>query len=64
MNRILLAVLGGLLLIATGNAQKKPADEPLAPAKKKRVLFITESRGFVHSVVNRSKAPLSLAEQV
>ena len=36
---------------------KKPAGD--AP-KKKRVLFITESKGFVHGVVNRGKAKLAV----
>lgn len=39
---------------------KKEADPP----KKKRVLVITESKGFVHSVVNRGKGKLALAEKV
>ena len=52
-----------LVIIVTPLAAgpKKPAGE--AP-KKKRVLFITESRGFVHGVVNRGKASLALAEKV
>jgi len=40
------------------------AAEPPAEPKKKRVLVITESRGFVHSVVNRGKGKLALSEQV
>ena len=39
---------------------KKPGDPP----RKKRVLVITESKGFVHGVVNRGKGPLVLAERV
>lgn len=41
---------------------KKPAGTPLT--RKKRVLFITESKGFVHGVVNRGKAPLALSETI
>lgn len=64
MNRLLAVVLALGLLASASLAQKRPAGEPLVPAKKKRVLFITESKGFVHSVVNRGKAPLALSEQV
>jgi type 1 glutamine amidotransferase len=65
MTRSLTTVLAVLLLASYGQAQKRPDGEPLAPpARKKRVLFITESKGFVHSVVNRGKAPLALSEQV
>jgi type 1 glutamine amidotransferase len=52
-----------LVILATPLAAepRKPAGE--AP-KKKRVLFITESKGFVHDVVNRRKESLALAEKV
>jgi type 1 glutamine amidotransferase len=52
-----------LVILATPLAAepRKPAGE--AP-KKNRVLFITESKGFVHDVVNRRKESLALAEKV
>jgi type 1 glutamine amidotransferase len=60
------SLLGGALLLGSLIPANLSAEPPNAPAqaKKKRVLFITESKGFVHSVVNRGKAPLALAEQV
>src|SRR5215218_8985208 len=59
LSRVLLALLLAAGLFAA--EPKKSAD----PAKKKRVLFITESKGFRHGVVTRPKDDsLALAEKV
>src|SRR5262249_21143522 len=42
----------------TGVVNAQPSDTP-----KKRLLLITESRGFVHSVVNRGKKNMCLVEK-
>src|SRR5208282_41738 len=57
MKRMLAAVILCLLVLApSGLAQEKKEG-------KKRLLLITESRGFVHSVVNRNKKPMCLVEK-
>jgi type 1 glutamine amidotransferase len=62
MNAIRVLVCVALVGCATTLVaeEKKPADG----TKKKRLLVITESKGFVHGVVNRGKGPLALAEKV
>ncbi len=52
------------LALAAGWLAAEPRKPDPAEPKKKRLLVITESRGFVHSVVNRGKKKLSLSEEV
>jgi uncharacterized protein len=54
-----LAVPGVLVIFLVGLVSAA-GDEPAA---KKRLLVITESKGFVHGVVNRGKQPLCLVEK-
>jgi type 1 glutamine amidotransferase len=65
MKRMIAAlVLGVFLIAAPSHAQTNPA--PAAggdKTPKKRLLLITESRGFVHSVVNRNKKDMCLVEK-
>ena len=64
MKKMLAALFLGLLVLSPCQAQGEKAEskrEPAAP--KKRLLLITESRGFVHSVVNRNKQPMCLVEK-
>jgi type 1 glutamine amidotransferase len=60
--RILLSVLAAAMLLATTSANA--AEEKKVAPNKKRLLVITESKGFVHDVVNRKGQRLSLAEKV
>jgi uncharacterized protein len=61
MKRMIVAVMIGLFLFtAPSHAQNSvPGDK----APKKRLLLITESRGYVHSVVNRNKKDMCLVEK-
>ena len=58
MKKILVAVVAALLLLGPSSY----AQEGGGTAAKKRLLLITESKGFVHSVVNRKKEPMCLVE--
>jgi type 1 glutamine amidotransferase len=55
-------ILAALLLVLLAFTSSTPAQEKAA-GNKKRVLLITESKGFKHSVVNRGKEPLCLVEK-
>jgi type 1 glutamine amidotransferase len=61
MNRLLIGLVAGLLVAALGTAR---AAEAKGAAKKKRLLVITESKGFVHDVVRRRDNELSLSEKI
>lgn len=63
LSRVLPAVALLLFAGALAAEPRKPSP-PEPPKKKKRVLFITESRGFRHGVVNRGKEKYALAEKV
>jgi len=56
MKKLIAAVLLGLFTFA-------PAAFAQAGVTKKRLLLITESKGFVHGVVNRGKNPLCQVEK-
>lgn len=54
-----------VLIVGVGSGSGAPQQNTGgASPKKKRVLFITESKGFVHGVVNRGKASLALSETI
>ena len=58
MKKMLAALLLGLIVMAPSIQAQQPGGTP-----KKKLLLITESKGFVHSVVNRGKNPLCLVEK-
>lgn len=62
MIRNFAAVVLGLSVAAAAIAQN-PAPTAGDKAPKKRLLLITESRGFVHGVVNRNKKDMCLVEK-
>src|SRR5207237_983261 len=55
MKRMLGALLLGLLVMASPSQAQDSA--------KKRLLLITESKGYVHSVANRNNNPMCLVEK-
>ena len=62
MKKMLIALVLGLSVLAAPSfAQESRIKSGDAP--KKRLLLITESRGFVHSVVNRNKKDMCLVEK-
>jgi type 1 glutamine amidotransferase len=58
MKKMLAALVLGLIALASPLQAQEKSDAP-----KKKLLLITESKGFVHSVVNRGKNPLCLVEK-
>jgi uncharacterized protein len=58
MYKLLAALFLGLSVLASPSAAQVKPKEP-----KKRLLLITESKGFVHDVVNRRKEPMCLVEK-
>lgn len=64
MIRMLAALaLGMSVLAASAVAQTNPAPAGAGKEAKKRLLLITESRGFVHDVVNRKKKDMCVVEK-
>jgi type 1 glutamine amidotransferase len=63
MKLVLPGLLAVLLAGAPGTARAADTKDT-RPGAKKRLLVITESKGFVHDVVNRHGKDLSLAEKV
>jgi type 1 glutamine amidotransferase len=59
MKRMIAALALGLFVVAPALAQETAGET----TPKKRLLLITESRGFVHSVVNRQKKDTCLVEK-
>lgn len=64
MKRTLSVLILGLIALAAPTARAQDAAlVSTQGAPKKRLLLITESRGFVHSVVNRNKKDTCLVEK-
>ena len=63
MKKVFASLLLGLLAFAPTAAAQESTKARAGGAVKKKLLLITESRGFVHGVVNRGKNPLCLVEK-
>jgi uncharacterized protein len=58
MKRVLAALFLGLFVLASSSQAQQLTARAEASTGKKRLLLITESKGFVHSVVKRTKKPI------
>src|SRR5437868_3886946 len=69
MKKMFTALFVGLFVLALSSQAQEVNPKPRftgvkpAPQKKMRLLLVTDSKGFVHSVVNRNKQPLCLVEK-
>src|SRR4051812_44308797 len=57
-------IIGLLATLAIGLSLNSAHADDVKVGKKKKILVITESKGFVHSVVNRQGKPQCLVEKV
>ena len=61
--KVVAACTAAIVTLAMATTRQATADDAAGAKKTPRLLFVTQSFGFKHTVVDRKNAPLSIAEQ-